>query len=343
MRSVTRRDWLRAVASGSVLLALGRAGFASRVSLRGPTPDRIGTNMPFSGLSIEEALRKTRALGFETVELKGWGVPDPGRGDSPGFQFEKLSADRRASIKRELRAFKHVSIHLPFAGITVVNSNAAEQARGRRVMEASLEGAAYFEVETANIHLIPPRGISLGDCWDELVELYRRWGDMAQKGGFKLAVETGYPPSVRQFLQFLRDVDHPFVGGSIDVGHQIWYEEFKSRFDGKIPNTPEAIRIYNDILEQLVDGLGDKLFHFHVHDIDPSVWKEHKPLKYGVIDYVRLFKKLIELDYTGLLVFEISGPDVTENLVEARQKLLAALDTARQELSAASESPAAAR
>lgn len=323
---VTRRAWLRqvgsAVAAAATLPRLVCSGSYPRL-----TAEHIGTNLPFLGISLTDALKEVRRLGFQTVELMASGSPVARPGRQPGFEFGKLSEAQKQTIKDALQEFKHVSVHLPFGGIYVASSDPAEQERGRAIMEDSLRGAAYFGVETANIHLIPPRGKKLADCWDELVRLYRRWGDMAQEGGFVLAVETGYPTSVRDFLRFIEEVDHPSVGGSIDVGHEIWYEEFRSRYGEKIPNTPEAYKHYNDVIESIIDGLGDKLFHFHVHDIDPAVWKEHKPLKYGVVDYPRLFRKLLKIGYNRLLIFEISDSQETirESLREAKAKLEKAL------------------
>jgi len=72
--------------------------------------------------------------------------------------------------------------------------------------------------------------------------------------------------------------------------------------------TPEAIRAYNDTTHAIIDQLGDKIFHFHVHDIDPQTWREHKPIGTGFVDYPRLFRKLRQMNYQGLLVLEIGAP-----------------------------------
>ena len=60
-----------------------------------------------------------------------------------------------------------------------------------------------------------------------------------------------------------------------------------------------------------------------MHDIEPETWKEHKPLYYGFVDYPRLLRKLREIRYTGLLVFELVGPasERSKHLADSKRKL----------------------
>jgi sugar phosphate isomerase/epimerase len=69
-----------------------------------------------------------------------------------------------------------------------------------------------------------------------------------------------------------------------------------------------GIKAYNETTFAIVEGLGAKVFHFHVHDIDPATWKEHQPLSTGFVDYPKLFQILRRIGYQGLLILEISGP-----------------------------------
>ena len=67
------------------------------------------------------------------------------------------------------------------------------------------------------------------------------------------------------------------------------------------------------------EQLGEKLIHLHIHDIEPETWKEHKPLIYGFIDYPRLIRRLRQLNYQGVLVFEIGGRPERMPLVHRRK------------------------
>jgi sugar phosphate isomerase/epimerase len=136
-------------------------------------------------------------------------------------------------------------------------------------------------------------------------------------------VETGYPPSVAEFVELIKEVDHPAVGATLDVGHQARYVELQQRVKGLAANSPDAIRAYNDVNVELVRALGDKLVHLHVHDIEPSTWREHQPLRYGFVDYPRLLAALRELRYPGSMVLEIAGSplEMPRYLREAKRKL----------------------
>ena len=139
-----------------------------------------------------------------------------------------------------------------------------------------------------------------------MIEHCRRWGDVARQRGMKLALETGFPKSAKQFVNLIREIDHPAVGATLDVGHQSQYAELAG-IAAADRGKPAAIRAYNDLNLQIVDGLGPKLLHLHVHDIDPTTWKEHRPMSTGFIDYPRLIGKLRENRFSGSLVLELAG------------------------------------
>ena len=74
---------------------------------------------------------------------------------------------------------------------------------------------------------------------------------------------------------------------------------------------------------KIVEALGDKLFHLHVHDIEPHTWNEHKPLVHNFIDYPQLLSALRRIRYPGVLIFEIGGEGdkMPEYLRDSKQKL----------------------
>ncbi|MBK5293957.1 MAG: sugar phosphate isomerase/epimerase [Acidobacteriia bacterium] len=161
-------------------------------------------------------------------------------------------------------------------------------------MEVELDGAGYFGATLAVVHPIAPTGYQEEEGRKVMLKRFHHWGEMAQKRKIQLALETGYPRSVRAFVALVKDVNHPWVGATLDVGHQ--------------SGAPEGIRAYNDTNIALVEQLREKLFHLHVHDIDPATWKEHKPFGTGFIDYPRLITKLREVGYGGMPMLEICAP-----------------------------------
>ena len=177
--------------------------------------------------------------------------------------------------------------------------------------------------ELATIHVQRSAHLSLQDTWPMLISNFRRWGDMARDFGLRLAVETGYPESVADFTRLIREIDHAQVGATIDVGHQKNYAELVARVRPEDKGTPAGIKAYNDVTHEIIDSLGPKIFHFHVHDIEPDTWAEHKPLVHGFVDYPRLIAKLRQIEYEGLLVFEIGGAveDLPDYFSDAKAKL----------------------
>ena len=160
----------------------------------------------------------------------------------------------------------------------------------------------------AVLHPQPLPDGTLNATWPGYLDRFRRWGDRARKLGFRIALETGYPRSVRDFVCLVKEIGHDSVGATIDVGHQSRYGELVARVKPEERSAPAGIKAYNETTFAIVEGLGSKVFHFHVHDIDPATWKEHQPLSTGFVDYPGLFQILRRINYQGLLILEISGP-----------------------------------
>ena len=269
----------------------------------------IGANTAISGYGLFEAIDLLRKLGFRTIEVQNLvGEPQPTAGKFPGFRLAHADPEFRNRIKEALNDFELVTTHLPYQALEYF-APAGEQARiGIETMERSLEATAFLGAKIGVVHPKPGPGMSLAETWPFMIRRFRQWGDFAEAGGFRLALETGYPTSVDDFVRLVQEVDHDWVGAALDVGHQGRFEELVKKVKPKNRGTAEGIKAYNDLNLELVDRLGAKLIHLHVHDIEPSTWREHKPLIYGFIDYASLIQRLRETLYGGVLVFEIGGP-----------------------------------
>jgi len=73
----------------------------------------------------------------------------------------------------------------------------------------------------------------------------------------------------------------------------------------------------------IAEQLGKRVWNYHVHDVDPATWVEHKPLVHGFVDYPRLFALMRRQRYDGVLLMEIGGPaaELPGHLREAGRKL----------------------
>lgn len=285
----------------------------------------LGACTAIEGVSLDQAIRTLKEAGFPAIEIQCMGVPEARPGAYPGFLFDQLPGSLRKHVSRMLKPFRIVTAHLPYTGLDYMSHDLDVRARSIQTMEAAMEGAGYFGARVGVLH---PQPLSIEEQeprWNEYLDRFRTWGDRAKRLGFKLALETGYPTSVRQYLRMIREIDHPNVGSTIDVGHQRAYEELVARVPRDRKSTPEGIRAYNETTFAIAEGLGPKLFHLHVHDIDPVTWAEHKPMVYDFVDYPGLFARLRQVNYQGILIFEFAAPaaEMKELFGVGRQKLRA--------------------
>ena len=305
--------------------ALFAAGAMAAGPLRAqPFPSWIlGANTAVTGYSLFDAIDLIRELGFETIEIQPMGRIAATPAQFPGFHFDRISEADKRRIRESLKAFRNVTAHLPYTDLHWLSRFEPIAEFASKQVDIALDAAAYYECKVAVLHPELATGQTLQESWPELVRCIRRWGDRAQRAGIRLALETGYPHSVRDYLRLIREIDHDSVGSTLDVGHQARYEELVAKVNPEERGTPKGIRAYNDTIHAIIDGLGSKLFHFHIHDIEPDTWTEHKPLIYGFVDYPRLLAKLKRLNYRGLLIFEIGGPasEMRKYLAAGKAKL----------------------
>jgi len=309
---LNRRSFL--LAGAAMVLPWPRSGF--------PRPSCIGANTAIDGYGLFESIALLHKLGFAVIEIPPMGVPEPTPGRFPGFQFDRLSFPLKRRLRAALAPFQVVTAHLPYTGVHYFSKEDAEASV--RTVQTALEGAAYFGAKIAILHPMPPSGYAQEEGWSMMVRRIREWGTWAGRHSMRLALETGgYPGSVHDFVRLVQEVDHPQVGATIDVGHQSRYAELVARVRPQDRGTPEAARAYNDTTHSIIDALGPKVFHFHVHDIDPQTWKEHQPIGTGFVDYPRLFRKLRQIRYGGVLVLEIGAPanDMPRLLADSKRRL----------------------
>jgi len=279
--------------------------------------EAVGAATAIKGLSLQESIEMLRKLGFRSIEVHTMGPVYARPNAFPGFEFGLVSENEKQQTRESLRTFRHVTTHLPYDKLHFFAADPIVAEKSIRILERALSATSFLGAEIAVIHLTTP----VEQPYDNVVRCFRRWGDMAGKGRFRLAIETGYPDSVRNFVKLIHDIDHEQVGCTIDVGHQSRYAELTARVKPEERSTPAGIKAYNDITHEIIDQLGRKIFHFHVHDIDPVTWKEHKPIGTGFVDYPRLIAKLNRLGYRGVLILEILTADMKNALADNRRYL----------------------
>jgi sugar phosphate isomerase/epimerase len=309
-----RRDFLLALA-------------ASAAAQAGVDRESIGANTAMRGYGLFDAVDALRRLGFATIEIQPMGVPEARPDRFPGFEFDRMAEPDRRKLRRALTAFRHVTVHLPYSGLAPFDRDQAAAAAAEHKIRSALEASAYFGAELAVLHVVPPRQWTFAEARPSIARRIREWGDYAASHGFTIGIETGFPASVREFVGLVKDIGHDAVGCTIDVGHQRGYRELASWTTPQARASADGVRAYNDVTHAIIDGLGARILHFHVHDIDPATWAEHKPIGTDFVDYRRLMTKLRRIAYRGRLVLEIAAPaaDIEPALEDSRRRLAAFL------------------
>lgn len=282
----------------------------------------IGANTAIQGYSLSQAIALLHKLQFPVIEIHPMGRPEPTPKVFPGFQFDQLSETQKQQIRAELKPFKTITTHLPYSGLNWLSTDRTTQKTAIQTVDTALEGSAYFGATMAVLHPQPLTQETWKTRQNEYIEIITRWANRARQLGVKIAVETGFPQSIDDFVTLIQNINHPNIGATIDVGHQGRFVEI-NKIPAESRSLPASIKAYNDTTITILSRLGPKVFHLHVHDIDPETWVEHKPLVHNFVDYPRLFQTLATIKYKGALVLEIGGPpeQMPANLTEARRKL----------------------
>ncbi|HEX2037593.1 MAG TPA: sugar phosphate isomerase/epimerase family protein [Chloroflexota bacterium] len=267
-----------------------------------------------AGYGLEEALRAAAGLGFRAVELLAFEGASHSQGDLCGVWFNDLDTAGRDRLLRLLEPFPRRSLHAPFVDAPLLTYNKRTRQCAVEQLQETIDLAAFIGAEAIATHANQRNAQPLEAFWDEMVDVFRRLGDYAlERGrGVKLGVETGYPPGAADFARLVLVVDHPAIGATVDVGH------VRSCVPRERWGTPEGAAELNDHLAYLLETLGEKVVHFHIHDVRRADFRDHRALgdlaANGVIDFPRLVPLVRRLSYGGLWILELEEPDKEEAL-----------------------------
>lgn len=278
---------------------------------------QLGVNIAsLANFGLYESIAKTRELGFQTIELLAFAGARHSQGDLAGFWFNKLSEPEKEQMRDSLSDFRHIAVHLPFIDTPLFSYNQDICRLSREQVKIGIDALGFLGGEAAVIHVNRQPFFSFQEYWTEMIDTFRDLGDYCTCHKIRLCIETMMPDSFNEFVSLIRDINHPHVGAAIDVGHiggcdRLSSVRSKFEFD-------EAAKRYNDCLIELVEILGEKNFHFHIHDVRAEDWRDHRQPGTGIVDFKRLFNILEDINYTRLLTFELEEPDIVESLTASK-------------------------
>lgn len=271
---------------------------------------------------LAECLRLGREQGLRGVELLSFADYRHSMGDLAGMYFDRLTEGQQAELVALTEPFDHLSVHAPFWDIEPFSPNPGIRDESRRQLVETARMAGKLGASTVTTHISPKKSHELREYRDEVLAFYRELGDVAAAAGVTVTIETGFPVGIEEFAALVHDIDHPAVGANVDVGH------LRGIMSPEQKTSPEAATIYNGLLHAHLRAVGARVYHMHLHDIRPSDFRDHRTPGSGILDYRALMARMLEMDYHGLMVFELEEPDDVAELGRSRELVAGAIRAA---------------
>jgi sugar phosphate isomerase/epimerase len=241
------------------------------------------------GVELIEGLRKTKALGFDCVDI----FQDP---LDPG-------ADARiAAIGASCRELKLPIVSVVGVSVGLIDFNPSvrkfhlDRSRAYLDMGARLGAKNYLLVIGEYIwerQVIPP-----AEQWKWGVECCRALGEHAAKRGLEIVLELepfqlSLLKDMREMCRFLGDVDHPAVKANIDISHMLLSK-----------TGPE------ELLQ-----LGKRAGHVHISDCDGKKHGDLPPGR-GVVPFRPYLDAIKRLGFDGAVSVELEYAPDPSKIVE---------------------------
>jgi len=257
--------------------------------------------------SLEDALAIAHRQGYEAICIFGATNMRHSGGLLPGFFWNELDTSGRQKLKQSLSPFRAGAVHAPFQDLPLVSTNKYVEQEAIRQITWSIQAASELNLEIVTVHAARPARMPDEEVLAHAVANFRILGDEAQKLGVRIGLENViYPTDPEEYVELLDAIDHPAVGATLDIGHICFWlkRDGITRLEG-----PTGAAFYNNCLAHIVDQLGKRIIHLHVHDIRLPDISDHRAVGRGIIDFRMLIQRLRDLDFNGMLEFELEEPD----------------------------------
>jgi D-psicose/D-tagatose/L-ribulose 3-epimerase len=239
-------------------------------------------------LSLEGALRRIAANGFDAVELVG---------TRPHFLPEDYPGDELLRVRDLLGelGLRVVAIAPFSAGSHWHYSSANARARARTVahVNACIDVARTLGCPVVQSITGAPvvQDVPRRTAWEWARDGLRACAAHADANGVRVALEAEGNTLVRtsgDTLEMLADVDRPALGALFDIGHANMLSE----------DDPVAA----------ATALAPHLLHCHAHDND-GLRDTHDAIGSGTLDWPALTRALVRAGYEGTITIEVGAPN----------------------------------
>ena len=216
-----------------------------------------------------------------------------------GFDFASATDDDVARLRDELSAFASVDLH----AATPLSAAPADKASGRNAIDElhrAVQFAGDIGATTVTMH-VEDLGQGGERSGDPLTTHLGYLNHAAQAAGVRIGLELTHS------YELALRANTPQIGLTLDVGHVSFDDGAGYREFGSIAG--------------LIEHVGQRLFHLHVHDYDGV--HDHIPIGTGQIDWPPIIEALRRIDYRGVLCLELNPDRASpEDILESRRRLL---------------------
>ena len=289
---------------------------SKKVARVGLHEEMLGVNTAsLADCPLYQAIRTVARLGFQAIELLCFDGARHSVGRLAGFWFNRMGPEEKERLRRSVESFSGLSAHASFFDTRLFSHNPEVVDLARRQVRDAIDAMEFLGGSIVTIHINRRPHMRARDYWQEMVDALRELGDYAVERNVRLGIETGYPDTLEEFAGLIHDVQHPAVGATVDIGHLAPY------LDRALRGTDEGAKAWNEAIIRLLSLLHSKTFHFHIHDVRASDWRDHREVGTGMLDYRRMFDFLGQNDYQGLLILELEEEDREAALSRSQVRL----------------------
>jgi sugar phosphate isomerase/epimerase len=169
-----------------------------------------------------------------------------------------------------------IAVHGPFIGIEYAHVDCLIREAVNRRLDMTFDVAVKLKASRVVLHsgytpvidLFKLEDLWLNGCVAFWQREIRRWAD----AGIEIVLENDVEKSPDLLVRLVDQVDHPFLGLCMDIGHQHLFSELTAL--------------------EWVRRMAHRLFHLHLHDNDRTGDK-HWPLGRGTIDFEPFYAALL--------------------------------------------------
>jgi len=181
-----------------------------------------------------------------------------------------------------------LAIHGPFLGMEFAHSDYLIRQAVQRRLDKTFDVAVKLQVSRVILHsgyTAEHDIFKLQEAWlTGNIEFWQREIDRWADAGIVIVLENDIDPSPDLMVELVNEVDNPWLGLCMDIGHQNVFSELDA--------------------SEWVHQMSKWLWHIHLHDND-RLGDHHWPMGRGTIDFESFYAALLKYAPQATLAVEV--------------------------------------